>query len=130
MLGRVRRFFREESLGVTITVGVVVGLTLQQVVVGIVTGFEAAALRRGNDLSVTVLGIDFYYQALLAYAVAWAVLAALAWVLFVMPIAPDGEADGSTRDCPECKSEIAADATRCAFCTSPVAPLEPARPAE
>lgn len=130
MLGRVRQFFREESLGVTVTVGVVLGLALQSVISAFVFALEANRLRSVGDLSVTVLGIDFYYYNFLPAFVAWAVLVALAWVLFIMPIASDGEPDASTRECPACKSEIAADATRCAFCTSPVAPLEPALPAQ
>lgn len=127
MLVRLRQFFREQSLGITVPVGVVVGLTFQQVLVGLVVGFEAAASRHGNDLTITILGVDFYYQSFLAYAVAWLVLAAIGYVLFLMPIESDEEAEPGTRECPECKSEIASDATRCAFCTAEVTPLEPAQ---
>jgi len=33
---------------------------------------------------------------------------------------PKKAAPVTTKKCPECKSDIAIDATRCAFCTQPV----------
>ncbi len=47
----------------------------------------------------------------------------IAYVLFVMPLASDNTPDPDTRECPECRSEIWADARRCAFCTSVLPPV-------
>jgi len=119
MLRRIRQYVRNESLGITIPVGVVLGLTLQALIAFTVEGFEF-----GHDSEIKPLGISFYYTYALPYAIAFLVLAALTYVLFIMPIASDTEPELDIRECPECKSDIFAEATRCAFCTSPVTPLD------
>ena len=119
MLRAIRRWFREESLGITIPVGVVLGLTSETFIAQIVQGFEF-----GHDPEISPLEISLYYPGVLAYAIALLVLLSVAYVVFVMPIPSDDEPEPDTRECPECKSDIAADARRCAFCTSMVVPLE------
>ncbi len=126
MLGAIRRWFREESLGITIPVGVVLGFILEQLIAQVVYGFELEHLSnsQGRGFEISPLGISFYYPTVLMYAIAFAVVAAVAYLLFLLPLASDDEDEPETRECPECKSDIFADATRCAICTSVVTPLE------
>ena len=119
MLRRIRQYIRNESLGITIPVGVVLGLTAETLIAGVVQGLQAGHVR-----SIKPLGISFYYQFALPYLIALLVLGGIAYVLFLMPIASDNEPEPDIRECPECKSDIVAEATRCAFCTSPVTPLD------
>ena len=123
MLGRVRQFFREESLGITIPVGVVLGWGLYLALTQLVYGLISPHLRNVNDQTITILGIDFYFPNFLGYAVAFVVMAALAFVLFFLPLASDETTDTGMREGPECRSDIVAEATRCAFCTALVPPV-------
>jgi large conductance mechanosensitive channel len=41
---------------------------------------------------------------------------------------PEPDVSVETKVCPECKSKVPFDATRCAFCTVALPPAEPALP--
>ena len=127
MLRAIRRWFEEESLGITIPAGVVLGLTTEMLIAEFVLGLEIAHVQNRpiiRPLQISPLGIDFNYQNFLPHAVSLIVLGIVAYVLFLMPIASDNEPEPDIRECRECKSDIFAEATRCAFCTSPVTPLD------
>ena len=67
MLQRIRRFFRDESLGITIPAGVVLGLTLETLLAQVVLGFEIGWQTNGSltgaprRLDIAPLGIRFNY---------------------------------------------------------------------
>ncbi|HYM15272.1 MAG TPA: hypothetical protein VEZ14_06905 [Dehalococcoidia bacterium] len=122
MRKRIRGYIRDESLGITVPVGVVLGIGLLNLVDYLVTGIEIGVSPFGHHI-VTILGVDFYYPTFLAGLIAWAAVALIAYALLIMPIADGSEPQESTRECPECKSDLAADARRCAFCTVQVQPL-------
>ena len=61
--------------------------------------------------------------------IAFLIMAAVIYFLVVVPFTAlldrykkEPEPDAPTRECPECLSSIAAEATRCMFCTAVSAP--------
>jgi hypothetical protein len=126
MIDRIREFFRDEHIGITIPVGVVTGITLSSLLLAVTTGLVIPALKStplGDDnesfgggffgLDFTIGDVTFDYTQALAYSLVLGVLALIAWWLFIR--APVGiETDDNLRECPECKSLIVADARRCA----------------
>ncbi|MHB8376659.1 MAG: hypothetical protein ACYDEB_06855 [Dehalococcoidia bacterium] len=136
MIRRARSFFRDSEAGVAVTVGVVGGLALYYVLSaigqGLVIGYIEHRTRAGQLLltEFTIAGVTFNYQLFVGPAAALALIAVLAYVLFLWPGGEPLADDSGTRDCPECKSEIWADARRCAYCTSVVTPLVESAEAE
>jgi large conductance mechanosensitive channel len=129
MIQQARSFFRESPTAVAATVGVVGGLTLHTFFATIAYGLilpifadNVGSFDTDRPFEFTLLGVTFNYEQVLAEAFSLLLLSAVAYVLFFWRTG-DVIDDGTTRDCPECKSEIWSDATRCAFCTSVVAPL-------
>ena len=132
MIHAVRSFFRDTEASIAATVGIVGGLVLFYLFSGIASGLVQPILRRRltngsspNGLEFTVLNVTFNYQQFLVNLIALLLLAAVAYMLFVWHRNEEERDEGATtRDCPACKSEISIDATRCAFCTSVVPPIE------
>jgi len=137
MIDRVRDYFRDEAIGVTIPVGVVVGLALSallrtaylyvltpllaQTALGDEEDFGAFGF---NDLDFNIGDATIAYGIPLVDLLTLASIAAIAWWLFVRPtrVELDAVADRQ-RECPECKSLIVVGASRCPFCTAQIAPL-------
>jgi large conductance mechanosensitive channel len=98
---------------------------LAQVVLGFELGWQAnGTVPQLRRLDTAPLGLRFNYQNFLPHGIAFLILAAIAYVLFIMRVPSDGEPEPDMRECPECKSDIFAEATRCAFCTASLTPLE------
>ena len=140
MIQRARSFFRNSELGVSITVGVVGGLALYYALTAFVTTFIVPLwlhqfgrqLEVGGvlidssgpkSLTFTWGGILFNYQQLFVNGIAFVLIAAIAYFVFLWPGGEPAADDGGTRECPECKTEIWAEARRCPYCTSAVEPL-------
>ncbi len=129
MIQRIRSFFRTSDTGVAVTVGVVGGLALYYVFTALVNAFVIGYIEDhpftgfGRPMEGTILGLHFNYQQLLTNGVALLLLAVVGYVLLLWPGGEPAAAALKTRECPECKSDIWADARRCPHCTSAVTPL-------
>ena len=136
MARRIREFFRSEPVGVTLTVGVVLGLTLSSLLTTIFLevvrpliaetplGDESSNFGGLRSLEFTIGNATVEYTTILAYIWTLFWLSMIAWYLFVRPVVDEDEDGFELRECPECKSSIFADATRCAFCTAAVIPID------
>lgn len=128
MIRRIRIWFQESPTAVAASVGVVGGLVLFYLFTSVAYGFMlpvfADQFRRDNTraFEITLFGIALEYQQVLANLLGALMLSAVGYVLFWRGREPE-QPDSNTRDCPECKNEIWADARRCPHCTSAVVPL-------
>ena len=116
---------------VDLSVGIVVGAAFTSVVNALVkdllTPFIAAIVKAPNfaGLSFTIHGSIFNYGDLLNAIVSFLIVAITIYFFVVAPInhlvnrskRQQKPVDPTTKKCPECKSEIPIDATRCAHCT-------------
>jgi large conductance mechanosensitive channel len=83
-----------------------------------------------GDLAFTINGSRFAYGDFLNALVTFLLVATVVFFLVVKPVnallaaltPEEPEPDAPTRPCPECLSQIPRAATRCAFCTTEVAP--------
>jgi large conductance mechanosensitive channel len=120
------------DLAVGIVIGVAFAAVVQAAVTDLLTPLVAAIFGQPdfNSLKLTVNGSVFRYGHFLNVLLAFVTVALVVFFFVVKPINRLTERsrrrespDPSTRKCPECLSEIAVDARRCAFCTSEVAPV-------
>lgn len=119
---------------VDLAVGVVMGAAFGTVVSGFVkdllTPLIAAVVGKQDfsTLKFTINGSQFLYGDLMNAVVSFLLIAGAVYYFVVLPVntlmaraRKEPPSDPTTKKCPECKSEIAIDARRCAFCTSQVA---------
>ena len=118
------------DLAVAVMVGVAFGVVVTAFVKDMVTPLIAAI--GGNpdfsSLSFTVNNSKFLYGDFLNAAIAFLIVVAVIYFFIVVPysglmarIRKEPPADPTIRKCPECLSDIPADARRCAFCGELVA---------
>ncbi|MDA8392738.1 MAG: large conductance mechanosensitive channel protein MscL [Actinomycetota bacterium] len=137
ILGEMKTFILRGNV-IDLAVGVVVGTAFQSVVKGFVADLltpligipgkvDFAALQIRVDHSVFRYG-DFANQV-----VSFVIVAVTVFFAVVKPVnalrarrSAGKESPPSTRQCPECLSDIALAARRCAFCTSQVPVAAPA----
>lgn len=118
---------------VDMAVGVVIGVALAAVITALVTDLITpliAAVGGKPDfssLSFTVNKSHFLYGAFVNALVAFVVIAAVVFFLVIKPVnalvarrRSEPPADPTTKECPECLSEIPVGARRCAFCTATI----------
>ena len=118
---------------VDMAVGIVIGLAFAAVVTALVadliTPIIAAVFGKPDfsNLTFTINKSKFFYGSFINAVISFVLIAAAVFFFVVKPVnafiarrVKDEEA--TTRDCPECLSEIPNAATRCAFCTAQVAP--------
>jgi large conductance mechanosensitive channel len=116
-----------------IAVGLVLALAFTAVVTSLVedliTPLIAAIFGRPDfsGLEFTINGSVFRYGQFLNAVISFVLVAAVLFFLVVKPVnalARRGAEteEPSTRECPECLSEIPAGARRCAHCTAEVGP--------
>jgi large conductance mechanosensitive channel len=117
---------------VDLAVGVVIGAAFGTVVTALVKDLITpviAALVQKPDFSgffFEINGAKFLYGDFANAAISFLLIAAAVYYLVVLPVnslmkrfqAPPAPVD--KKKCPECRSDIALDARRCAFCTSAV----------
>jgi large conductance mechanosensitive channel len=118
---------------VDMAVGVVIGLAFAAVITALVadliTPLIAAIGGQPNfsGLTFTIHKSHFLYGAFVNALIAFVVIAAVVFFLVVKPVnalmarrRTEPPVDATTRECPECLSEIPIAARRCAFCTAEV----------
>ncbi len=117
---------------VDLAVGVVVGAAFGNIVTAlvkdIITPFIGAIAKVPDfsTLTYTLNGSHFAYGDFLNALISFILVASAVYFLVVVPInalimrmhRKEEPADPTTKKCPECRSEIALDASRCAFCTT------------
>ncbi len=132
MLKDFRRFLLRGNL-VELAVAVVIGTAFSALVAALVADLITpliAAVGGQPDfsrLSFTINGSRFRYGDFLNALVAFLIIAAVVFFLVMKPVNALIERernrepeDPTTRQCPECLSEIPVEARRCAFCASEV----------
>jgi len=120
---------------VDMAVGIVIGLAFAAVITALVsdliTPLIAAIGGQPNfsSLSFTIHNSHFLYGSFFNALIAFVVIAAVVFFLVVKPVNAlmrryhtEPEVVQTTRECPECLSQIPLAATRCAFCTAQVSP--------
>jgi large conductance mechanosensitive channel len=117
---------------VDMAVGIVIGLAFAAVVTAfvadLVTPLIAAIFGKPDfaSLTFTINGSVFRYGDFLNVLIAFVLVAIVLFFLVVKPVnelvarSRKEPIDPTTRNCPECLSEIPLEAKRCAFCTSEV----------
>lgn len=134
MRQRIRAWFRGGPTGLVITVGVVLGYAALNLLVATIDAFVLPFLiewRNPNgapNLTFHLGNGRYDYSFFVSDALALVILAAIIFYVFIVDDLTAEELT-ETRDCPECKNEIWADATRCGFCTAVVEPLLPSEQA-
>jgi hypothetical protein len=134
MIARIREWCRSESLGIVVPVGFIslwVVWELLTVAVGsfiypiLIEPMEDDRFTGNEDFGFkfTLLGVDFQPDAFIINGLTALILGFLFYVLFWRQSPEDFIEEEPTRECPECLSEILAEARRCAFCTAQVAPV-------
>jgi large conductance mechanosensitive channel len=120
---------------VDLAVAVVIGAAFGAVVTALVSDFITpiiAAIAGQQDFSTlefTINDSTFRYGHFLNALIAFLVIAAAVFFLVVVPINKlmqrsrrEPAPDPTIKKCPECLSDIPAEARRCAFCTAEVGP--------
>lgn len=115
---------------VDMAVGIVIGAAFGTVVSGFVkdllTPLIAAIVRKPDfsGFSFTFNNSKFLYGDFVNAVISFIIVAAAVYFFVVLPMntliarmRKQPPADPTTKKCPECKSEIPIDATRCAHCT-------------
>jgi large conductance mechanosensitive channel len=120
------------DLAVAVVIGTAFGLVVTALVKDLLTPIIAAVFGRPNfsNLNFKINHSIFLFGDFLNAVITFVCVAAAVFFVVVKPVnvlaerrrkAP--EPDSDDRPCPECLSQIPKAAMRCAFCTSPVAPL-------
>ena|ERR1700761_5278414 len=117
---------------VDLAVGVVIGAAFGSVVTALVKDLITpiiAAFAQKPDFSgffFELNGAKFLYGDFLNTVISFLMIAAAVYFFVVLPVNSllsrvHKQAPPDKKKCAECRSDIALDARRCAFCTSPVA---------
>lgn len=120
---------------VDMAVGIVIGIAFAAVVTALVSDLITpliAAIGGKPDfssLSFTINKSHFLYGSFLDALLAFVTIAAVIFFFVVKPVnaliarsRTEAPPDPTTRNCPECLSEIPIAARRCSYCTSEVVP--------
>jgi large conductance mechanosensitive channel len=112
------------DLAVAVVIGVAFGAVVTAFVADLITPLIAAIFGKPSfsGLSFTINGSQFLYGEFLNAVLSFVLVAAAIFFVVVKPMnalaARRARAeDPTTRDCPECLSEIPLAARRCAYCT-------------
>jgi large conductance mechanosensitive channel len=122
---------------IDLAVAVVIGTAFTAVVTAIVANMITPLIgaiwgtkenKTFAQLQFKLHGSTFVYGALINALLSFLIIAAVVYFLIVAPMAKitarfTKQAEVTTRDCPECLSTIPIAATRCMYCTVPVAPV-------
>ena len=120
------------DLAVAVVIGTAFTAVVNALVADLITPLIAAVGGEPDfgDLAFTINGSRFAYGHFLNALLTFLLVATVVFFLVVKPVnalmaalAPEEpEPEAPTRPCPDCLSQIPRAATRCAFCTSAVAP--------
>jgi len=124
------------DLAVAVVIGVAFNAVVQALISDIITPLIAAIAGKPNfgHLTFTINHSQFSYGLFINALLSFAIIAAVVYYLVVAPMArvitiADRNKEATTRQCPQCLSEIPVGATRCMYCTSEVPPVAPVAPA-
>ena len=116
------------DLAVGVMIGAAFNSTVNALVKDLMTPFIAAIVQKPDfsKFSFTIHGSQFLYGDFINNIISFLILAVTIYFFVVVPInkltgkviAPGPTAGASTKECPECLSNIPAKARRCAYCTS------------
>ncbi len=113
------------DLAVAVVVGAAFTALITSLVESLLTPIIAAFIGEPDfsALSFTINDSQFLYGSFINALIAFLSVAAAVYFFVVVPMNLLNERraateEATTRDCPECLSEIPIAATRCAFCTS------------
>ncbi|MFI6927247.1 large conductance mechanosensitive channel protein MscL [Nonomuraea spiralis] len=117
------------DLAVAVVIGAAFNSIVQSFVADILTPLISAfgGLPDFSSLKVTVGRSHFMYGNFLNALISFLMIAAVVYFLVVKPYThfkdrAAAKVEATTRDCPECLSEIPKAASRCAFCSAEVVP--------
>jgi large conductance mechanosensitive channel len=120
------------ELAVAVVIGTAFTAVVTAVVADLITPLIAAIVGKPNfsTLVFTVHHSRFLYGSVINALLTFLIVAAVIYYLIVAPLAKISarftkQAAVTTRECPECLSTIPIAATRCMYCTTQVAPLNP-----
>jgi large conductance mechanosensitive channel len=137
MLKEFREFILRGNL-VDLAVAVVIGTAFGALVTAFVADFITPLLAAiggkpdFSDLAFTINSSRFTYGHFINALLSFLIIAAVVFFFVVKPVnalmkrfKAETDVETEKRDCPECLSEVPVAATRCAFCTSQIAPATP-----
>jgi large conductance mechanosensitive channel len=135
LLREFRTFLLRGNL-VDMAVGIVIGIAFAALVTAfvedLITPIVAAIFGKPDFgfLSFTIHRSRFAYGDFINALISFVTIAAAVFFFVVKPVnalmarrKTEPPVDATTRECPECLSEIPQAARRCAFCTAEVAPV-------
>ncbi|MFC4114872.1 large conductance mechanosensitive channel protein MscL [Nonomuraea zeae] len=133
-MGGFRKFLLRGNI-VELAVAVIVGATfsglVQALVADLITPLIGAVTggRQPNfaSYSFTINGSQFKYGDFLNHLLTFLIIAAVVYWLVVTPMSRlisrfEGDKAATTKQCPECLSDIPVEARRCASCTAELVP--------
>ncbi len=120
------------DLAVAVVIGAAFGAVVTAFVADIITPLIAAIFGKPDfsQLTFTINNSKFLYGSFINAVISFLLIALAVYFVVVVPMNKLAErrargqapADATTKQCPECLSEIPIDAKRCAFCTTELAP--------
>jgi large conductance mechanosensitive channel len=116
------------DLAVAVVIGIAFGAVITALVADIITPLIAAIFGSHDfsALTFTINNSTFLYGAFINAVISFVLIAAAVFFVVVKPMnamatrRAKEEPAATTRDCPECLSEIPLAAKRCRFCTAEV----------
>jgi large conductance mechanosensitive channel len=126
-LGELKAFlFRGNviDLAIAVVIGAAFGALVTAFVSGILTPLIAAVFGQPDfsDLSFTINGSRFMYGEVINALISFVLIGVAIFYFVVVPVnrfRKDPPPDPAIKKCPECLSDIPAEARRCAHCASP-----------
>lgn len=113
------------DLAVAVVIGAAFTALVNSMVADLLTPIIAAVIGEPDFSALTfrVNGSEFTYGNFINAVIAFISVTVAIYFFVVLPINRlQGDEEETTRDCPECLSEIPNEATRCAYCTAEVIP--------
>jgi large conductance mechanosensitive channel len=116
------------DLAVGVVIGAAFGTVVSALVKDLITPIIAALVKKPDfsGFSFEINGAKFLYGDFANTVISFLLIAAAVYYFVVLPVNSlmkrfQAPATVDKKKCPECRSDIALDARRCAFCTSSVA---------
>lgn len=120
------------DLAVAVVIGVAFGAVVTALVADLITPLVGAIFGKSDfsKLTFTVNKSHFLYGSFINAVIAFVLIAAAIYFVIIVPMnaiaarraRAQGPQSPTTKECPECLSEIAIGARRCPHCTSELAP--------